>query len=325
MWVNKKMSNHPENSVDNPPFFETPKLEFQKHFQVTCINNRKLFNCLHPDCGKTFKFYSEIRRHLLIHDQGRPFVCSFPNCYKSFKRADALNNHLRIHYKITPFECPVEGCEYKSTTKSALRYHLLRHNGEKIFTCSHEGCQKTFLTCSQLQQHETTLYHQNKTSMISEKDDGDLVDGQIYYFEKITLDPNQNNPIDQTLSLKRNASDQLFTDEVFNDFLKINSEGSNLHAPPNVDIKPESFSIEGFQQNDSLDLEFQLSQAVQENLNLKQSLKTATDLLTIYKRKEELGVDMFLTPGPELDQEKKKEELLWTSLHDQLKGSNYKI
>ena len=328
--MSANMSNPFVNSEESPSLSGPQSLEPQNQFEVTFINNKKYFNCLHPDCGKTFKFYSEIKRHLLIHFHERPFICSFPNCHKAFKRVDALNNHIRTHSKTTPFGCPVDGCGYKSTTKSALRYHILRHNGEKIFACSHEGCQRTFLTCSQPKQHEkTTFYHQREEAELPVKAKDYLIgDGQIYCLEKITLDPNQKLTRDSSIEMtslnssKGDTLEQFLSDNPFND-LPQNSIAEANHSASTPIKKPLAKTV---QRNDSSDnLELQLGQAVHENFNLKQTLQTALDLLKIYKQKEDIGVDMFLKPSSEIDEEQKKEEQLWTSLYDRLKQSGNKI
>jgi len=107
---------------------------------------------------------AEMKRHLTIHSNERPFVCSFPDCGKTFKRADALSNHFRIHSRSTPFNCPVPECMSQFTTKSALRYHLLKHTGDKIFKCNYSGCNKAFITYAQLKQHEKASYYHQKVN-----------------------------------------------------------------------------------------------------------------------------------------------------------------
>lgn len=87
--------------------------------------------------------------------------------------------------------------------------------------------------------------------------------------------------------------------------------------------KQENSSIK--EKDPSIKLESELNQAVQENINLKQTLKIAMNLLQIYKQKEKIGVDIFLRSSYEIDEEQKEEELLWNSLSKRLKHSNFKI
>lgn len=131
-------------------------------FEVQSKGRQKSFMCKVPDCGKVFRYKSEIVRHIATHSEYRPYICDIPSCSKSFKRRDALENHLRTHTKETPFICPNEGCEQKFPTKASLRYHLLKHEGQKLYKCSFPGCEKTFLTLSQLKQHEnSSSVHKN--------------------------------------------------------------------------------------------------------------------------------------------------------------------
>ena len=124
-------------------------------------NGKKHHRCLVPNCGKIFKFKSEITRHLLVHAREKPLQCPEKDCMKSFKRQDALQNHIRIHQQDQRFECTFSDCHRKFITRSALRYHLLKHNNQKEFQCTFAGCNKSFITKSQLKQHEKAeKYHQ---------------------------------------------------------------------------------------------------------------------------------------------------------------------
>lgn len=147
---------------------ETPQQT--KLYEEIQENNKKIFNCLIPGCGKTFRFKSEIKRHLTIHSAERMHTCAFPNCGKTFKRADALKNHARIHNTVTPFICPVPECLAEFSTKSTLRYHLFKHTAEKIFKCDYPGCDKAFITYAQLKQHSKAFnYHQRIAELNSQK------------------------------------------------------------------------------------------------------------------------------------------------------------
>jgi len=165
------------------------------NYEEVSIGERKVFRCLLPDCGKTFKFKSEMKRHQTIHSGERPHVCSFPDCGKTFKRADALSNHFRIHSGKTPFDCPVTGCDSQFNTKSALRYHLLKHKGEKAFRCSHPGCGKAFLTFTQLKQHEkASYYHQKVDSTTSQPDQSVTPQAQSCISDETCSIPSRETP-----------------------------------------------------------------------------------------------------------------------------------
>jgi len=185
---NKRQSSHFVAPVNQSSSIGT-------NYEEVCIGDKKVFRCTIPDCGKTFKFKSEMKRHQTIHSGERPYVCSFPDCGKTFKRADALSNHFRIHSGKTPFDCPMSGCSLQFNTKSALRYHLLKHKGEKSFKCSHPGCGKAFLTFTQLKQHEkASYYHQKVDSATSQPDQSVTTQMQAYSSDETCSIPSRETP-----------------------------------------------------------------------------------------------------------------------------------
>lgn len=136
--------------------------DMDEMFEVQSKGKQKSFMCKFPDCGKVFRYKSEIIRHIATHSEFRPFTCDHPGCNKSFKRRDALENHIRTHTKEKPFTCPHDECDLKFPTKASLRYHLLKHEGQKVYKCSFPNCDKHFLTLSQLKQHEnSSSVHKN--------------------------------------------------------------------------------------------------------------------------------------------------------------------
>lgn len=123
-------------------------------YEVQLTGKKQTFICKLTDCGKSFRYKSEIARHIATHSTFRPYTCTHESCKKSFKRADALENHIRTHTKETPFVCPMEECSQGFTTKASLRYHVLKHKDQKIYKCTYPGCNKAFITIFQLKQHE---------------------------------------------------------------------------------------------------------------------------------------------------------------------------
>lgn len=144
--------------------------------------DKRSYQCPHSDCGKVFRFKSEIIRHQATHTDSRPFVCEFEGCSKSFKRADALENHFRTHTGETPFVCEFEGCGMGFTTKASLRYHTLKHKNNKIFKCNYPGCNKSFITMFQLKQHEKSVNVHKKICAHTEDD---------FYESSCSYDKNQ--------------------------------------------------------------------------------------------------------------------------------------
>lgn len=116
------------------------------------------FVCPVTDCQKTFRFKSDIQRHLPVHSNLRPHVCTYFPCTRAFKRVDALQDHIRSqHTHEASLVCPYIGCGKAFTTNAKLRYHTALHDTNKSHQCTVPGCEKSFVTLSQLKQHQKSL------------------------------------------------------------------------------------------------------------------------------------------------------------------------
>jgi len=99
--------------------------ESHSEFALSPITPKnELFFCPFKGCEKSFKYKSEIQRHLISHNNSKPFVCNSPFCNRSFKRQDALRVHLQSHTENPQFFCPISGCSASFKTQPARRYHL---------------------------------------------------------------------------------------------------------------------------------------------------------------------------------------------------------
>jgi len=136
------------------------------YFSVSMVDGKKNYSCLTPNCGKVFKFKSEIKRHIIIHCKERPFECTFPGCKKSFKRVDALGNHIKLHERPNPYDCPIPGCKVQLNTKAGLQYHLSKHGEEEeTYKCNFPGCNQSFLTYKHLSHHEKSTHFANASGL----------------------------------------------------------------------------------------------------------------------------------------------------------------
>jgi len=166
--MNSYLDAPPMNSNDS----RSPTNDGEGFYDVQLHGQKQHFICKFPDCGKNFRYKSEILRHIATHSNFRPHICNFDGCKKAFKRQDALENHLRTHTKETPFQCNFSDCGLKFTTKASLRYHVLKHNNKKIYKCNYPGCNKAFITVFQLKQHEKSSCIHKKIKVRDEPDNG---------------------------------------------------------------------------------------------------------------------------------------------------------
>lgn len=288
--------------------------------------NKKIFNCLIAGCGKTFRFKSEIKRHLTIHSAERMHPCPFPGCDKTFKRADALKNHARIHNTTTPFICPVPECLAEFSTKSTLRYHLFKHTAEKIFKCDYPGCDKAFITYAQLKQHSKAFnYHQRISELNSQKrlsslmeDDLEIEDMTVKYQKKEdselfkSLDQGKYGSPDNKSETISNLGDISSNNEFASKCVDWDSiYKSNEEKQIEISTVPAETLPKNPENNMQETLMAMVNFMMNENQELKKKLKQASDLL---KEKQEVkaqspepaSIDSFFTSRCECDPEPEK-------------------
>ncbi|KAI3366407.1 hypothetical protein L3Q82_000564 [Scortum barcoo] len=101
-------------------------------------------------CGKTFVYLSDLKRHQQDHVPKAKIPC--PVCQKKFSSKYCLRVHLRIHTRERPYRCSI--CEKTFTQVGNLKVHIRLHTNERPFSC--DVCGKTYKLASHLNVHKRT-------------------------------------------------------------------------------------------------------------------------------------------------------------------------
>jgi uncharacterized C2H2 Zn-finger protein len=234
----------------------SPNGDVDAFYDVQLVGKKQNFICKFPDCGKVFRYKSEILRHIATHSNFRPHMCTFDGCKKSFKRQDALENHIRTHTKETPFQCTVSDCGMMFTTKASLRYHVLKHRNQKVYKCNFPGCNKAFITVFQLKQHEKSACIHKKIKVSRDEPDHGFA-----------------NPVSLDLS---------------NDMM-MNEKESMMHsARPKIvewEFKPQA-PVQKYEEN-SNHFDYKVRNILTENQLLKKRLEFSQKIITLLQQKND--------------------------------------
>lgn len=84
---------------------------------------KKPYSC--DDCGKSFTWNSELKRHRRVHTGERPYICG--ECGNCFGRQSTLKLHQRIHTGEKPYQCSHCGKSFRQS--SNLHQHHRLHHG----------------------------------------------------------------------------------------------------------------------------------------------------------------------------------------------------
>eukprot|EP00079_Xenopus_tropicalis_P013636 XP_002942458.1 PREDICTED: oocyte zinc finger protein XlCOF8.4-like isoform X1 [Xenopus tropicalis] len=120
--------------------------EISKHYsQRLGPDNERQFVC--SFCGKCFRSYCYISRHIRSHTGEKPFQC--PVCSKCFSDKSVLIRHHKSHTGQRPFTCSY--CEKCFSHRAGLLEHLSLHAGDRPYVCPE--CGKCFKYRASLTSH----------------------------------------------------------------------------------------------------------------------------------------------------------------------------
>lgn len=111
------------------------------------------FQC--TTCSKQFNRLSNLKLHLLIHENKMPCKCQF--CGKSFRTMSGINLHIRTHTGEKPHKCDI--CNEKAYSYNTdLKRHKRSAHGivDREFPCG--LCEKVFYEPKFLRRHKEKIH-----------------------------------------------------------------------------------------------------------------------------------------------------------------------
>lgn len=167
----EKSSNTTKDLQPNDPYLcEDCCISFanEKYLFSHCRSNHepevRTFFCGESECGKTFRFKSNLKQHIrnchlesLMFSQ-KPvlptFVCEESNCRRTFKHKKNLKQHiLNCHLESSMFICGELGCTRIFQYKRNLIKHIKVQHLRTSITCPLPNCNRTFFFKKSLNHH----------------------------------------------------------------------------------------------------------------------------------------------------------------------------
>ncbi|XP_058177163.1 gastrula zinc finger protein xFG20-1-like [Anopheles ziemanni] len=99
-------------------------------------------------CKQEFSSKDNLKSHLMLHSNERPFGCEI--CGRRFSKKGNYKVHLMRHSNNRSFPCTQ--CDMLFVCHINLKNHMRTHTGERPYPCKY--CKKTFMYLSEIKRHE---------------------------------------------------------------------------------------------------------------------------------------------------------------------------
>lgn len=131
--VNSDGQIHDTSSIDiddDKTLLKKSPTKLNKPKQTNRVRTKRRYIC--NFCDKEFLGGNDLRKHIRIHTDERPFECQ--HCGQRFRQGGCLKNHIASqHGTSETFTCYY--CNKTFPIKERLRLHMRLHSGEKPYQC----------------------------------------------------------------------------------------------------------------------------------------------------------------------------------------------